>query len=72
MTADVKAEAKTPVPPTKATGNPVMRHLTQNIRTTLFAEFQLILLTFCTGIQGKPHAPAPPALPSHDVLSIIR
>lgn len=31
-----------------------IRYLTQDIRPSLFAELQLVLLTFCTGIQGKP------------------
>ena len=28
-------------------------YLNQDIRTSMFAEFQLVILTFCTGIQGK-------------------
>lgn len=28
-------------------------HFTTDIRPTLFAESQLIILTFCTGIQGE-------------------
>lgn len=37
---------------------PLKRHgalgyLSQDIRSTMFAEFQLVILTFCTGIQGK-------------------
>lgn len=28
-------------------------YFTQDVRTTLFVELQLLLITFCTGIQGK-------------------
>jgi hypothetical protein len=28
-------------------------HFTQDVRTSLFVEIQLLLITFCTGIQGK-------------------
>lgn len=31
----------------------VTRHLSEDIRPSLFAELQLLLLTFCTGMQGK-------------------
>ena len=30
-----------------------VNHLTEDIRTSVFAELQLVILTFCTGIQGE-------------------
>ncbi len=36
------------IPPQKG----VVAHFSHEIRPTLFAEFQLLILTFCTGIQG--------------------
>lgn len=30
----------------------VVSHFTEEIRPTMFAESQLLILTFCTGIQG--------------------
>lgn len=29
------------------------RHFTQNVKSTMFSEAQLVILTFCTGIQGE-------------------
>lgn len=33
-------------------GRKIASHLNDDIRPTVFAEVQLLLLTFCTGIQG--------------------
>lgn len=33
--------------------NELVGYFTQDVRTTLFVELQLLLITFCTGIQGK-------------------
>lgn len=38
-----------PSPPKK---NGLVSHFTEEIRPTMFAEFQLLILTFCTGMQG--------------------
>lgn len=35
------------------TKNEFVDYFTQDVRTTLFVELQLLLITFCTGIQGK-------------------
>lgn len=35
------------------TNNEFVDYFTQDIRTSLFVELQLLLITFCTGIQGK-------------------
>ncbi|KAF4123947.1 Protein of unknown function (DUF1275) [Geosmithia morbida] len=52
MTAQEETEVKVPVVLGKPTSrNVIIRHFTQHVRSTLFSEFQLILLTFCTGIQ---------------------
>ncbi|KAJ3495438.1 hypothetical protein NLG97_g3398 [Lecanicillium saksenae] len=37
--------------------NAVVSHFTQEIRPTMFAEFQLLILTFCTGIQDATTFP---------------
>ena len=37
-----------------STGHRILAHFTDDIKPTLFAELQLVMLTFCTGIQGKP------------------
>ena len=31
----------------------ITKYFTQDIRGSMFTEFQLVLLTFCTGMQGK-------------------
>lgn len=31
----------------------LVSHLEEDIRTSVFAELQLIILTFCTGMQGE-------------------
>jgi hypothetical protein len=33
--------------------NGYIDHFTQDVRTSLFVELQLLLITICTGIQGK-------------------
>lgn len=35
------------------TENGYIDHFTQDVRTSLFVELQLLLITICTGIQGK-------------------
>ncbi|KAM3546605.1 hypothetical protein ARSEF1564_000438 [Beauveria bassiana] len=44
---------KTPSPPKNA----LVAHFTSDIRPTLFAELQLLILTFCTGIQDATSFP---------------
>lgn len=54
MSVPAKREAQRPaLPSTSSPMGKVVSHLTQDVRPTLFSETQLVLLTFCTGIQGR-------------------
>ncbi len=43
-------------------------HLSENVRPSGLAEFELLILTFCIGLQGTPtpnNYPTPPLPPTH-------
>lgn len=50
-------EPVTSITPPK--GSKVSRYLNGRIKPTFYAECQLILLTFCIGLQGEPPPPTP-------------
>lgn len=41
------------------------QHLLEPVTPSLLAEIELLVLTFCTGIQGKPSTPSWPYEPSN-------
>lgn len=57
----------------------IWRHLRADVRPSNLAEVELLLLTFCTGLQGKfttlrghtPHSLTPPSMRFLSLISIV-
>lgn len=47
-----------------SSGSSLWQHLTADVRPSMLAEVELLILTFFTGLQGKPRVQLPESNPS--------